>query len=111
MCYFSFSQSIDLELSQVLLLEDESTVPENKVWKIESALVNCYHSCVATILINNNYVRVYNYSTDVNNSNQKTAASGPITKFPIWVPSGTIVNLGDEVSGISVLEFNTISNE
>ncbi len=103
----SFCQGINLSLNQVLIIEQESTVPENKVWKIESAFINCHYQCAANIFINNHEVYVYNYSYDVNNSSQKTAASGPITKFPMWIPSGTIINIGSNISGISVLEFNT----
>jgi len=102
--FFIFSQGIDLELNQVLLVSEGSTVPEGKVWKITSALVTCADNCYAYFIIGESDVYVHVHSDMA--SIDRPAANNP-TKFPIWVPAGTFVNIGTFVSGISVLEFNT----
>ena len=100
--FFSFSQGIDLELNQVLLVSEGSTVPEGKVWKITSALVTCADNCYAFLIIGESDVYVHiHFDSGID----RPAANNP-TQFPIWVPAGTFVNIGTNVSEISVLEFN-----
>ena len=104
--FFSFSQGIDLDLNQVLLVSDGSTVPDGKVWKITSALVTCSNQCSAYIIIGESDVYVH-VMEDTNSGGASRPAANNPTQFPIWVPAGTFVNIGTNVSGISVLEFNT----
>ena len=101
--FFIFSQGIDLELNQVLLVSEATIVPEDKVWKITSALVTCADNCYAFLIIGESDVYVHVHFDDAGMN--RPAANNP-TKFPIWVPSGTFVNIGTNVSGISILEFN-----
>ena len=116
--FLGFSQGIDLELNQVLLVSEGSMVPEGKVWKITSVLVTCSFSpCSAYIIIDDlespvqSSICVYSRLTSSGTSNQypPVISSETPTKFPIWVPAGTNIDIGENVSGISVLEFNTVS--
>ena len=104
--FLGFSQGIDLELNQVLLVSEGSMVPEGKVWKITSTLVNCSYNCYAYIWIGENVVYVH-FNQEI--SSTSTSPTHNPTQFPIWVPAGINIDIGENVSGISVLEFNTVS--
>ena len=98
-----------LTFSQVLLVEDLSsvTVPEGKVWKIESALSSCSSHCTSSIYVNEKVVILYLWDTGVPSNSQKTASSNHPTKLPIWLPSGTNISSPSGVSSLSIIEFNT----
>ena len=96
----------NLEFNQVLLINSLDTVPQGKVWKVQSALSECSSNCNATILINGYSIHTYSYHTGVPNNSQKTAAAHNPTNFPIWLPSGTTLNISNGVKYISVIEFN-----
>ena len=91
----------------MLLVSEGSTVPEGKVWKITSTLVTCSNNCSAYIIIGESDVYVHVYEITSSQVQYSFPAANNPTKFPIWVPAGTFVNIGTNVSGISVLEFNT----
>jgi len=106
----AFSQEESaLKFSQVLLVElteEGIIVPEGKVWKVLSSTYNSpnyttsstiRHDCYFTV--NNNQVMVFYYSYYTSNS--------PCNIFPLWLPSGTTINLGANVTLLSVIEFNT----
>ena len=101
------ANSQTLEFSQVLLVSSLDTVPQGKVWKVESTLVTCYSHCSATIYVNNIEIVAYVYDSGVPNNSQRTAAAYNPTSFPIWLPEGTTLNIGSNVQYISVIEFNT----
>ena len=128
--YSVFPQGINLELNQVLLLElidsngpCEIVVPDGKVWKIESAIYSLPSNInagnvKASFAINDQECLVAQRyeSTGDNNEEYRTIKTA---EFPIWLPAGTTVcknyynesnNLqvqGENVSYLSILEFNT----
>jgi len=106
----AFSQEESaLKFNQVLLLDMSNTVivPDGKVWKIESALVSCSQHCTASILVNENYVALYIWSVTVPNSGTAAASSNHPTNFPIWLPTGTQISNSENISSLSIIEFDT----
>ena len=100
------AKSQSLEFNQVLLINSLNTVPQGKVWKVQSALSDCSSNCSSTIVVNNQNIYTYVYHTGVPSNSQKTAAAHNPTNFPIWLPSGTTLDIGGGVKYISVIEFN-----
>ena len=106
-CGLAFTaNSQTLEFSQVLLVSSLDTVPQGKVWKVESTLLTCGEHCSARIYVNNKEIYTYVYSAGVPSNSQKTAAAYNPTRFPIWLPAGSTLNVGSNVEYISVIEFN-----
>jgi len=106
-CGLAFTaNSQTLEFSQVLLVSSLDTVPQGKVWKLESALTDCTTHCSASIIVNNVNIYTYVYNASVPGYSTKTAAAHNPTSFPIWLPAGTTLNIGSNVQYISVIEFN-----
>jgi hypothetical protein len=102
-----------LTFNQVLLVEQSTTIPEGKVWKIESALSGSailstsssgWTSQTLSIIINNNETYV---KSSANNAGYRTGYSVNITKLPIWLPGGSLLAPGNNCHSISVIEFNT----
>jgi hypothetical protein len=92
-----------LTFNQVLLVEQSTTIPEGKVWKIESVLSGS--AILSTsIIINNNETYV---KSSANNAGYRTGYSVNITKLPIWLPGGSLLAPGNNCHSISVIEFNT----
>jgi hypothetical protein len=106
-----------LTFNQVLLVTLTSqgdTVPQGKVWKVESA--------VSEIAKNDNsttYFHVNGFISDVTKINKGTHNPGGTYSswawayaiensnlFPMWLPAGTIVTSGLDVSALSIIEFN-----
>ena len=87
-----------LTFNQVLLVPLTSqgdTVPQGKVWKVESAatLGQSYvyfyiDDMISTVLWNGTNPESFN------------------TLFPMWLPAGTIVKEGSYVNALSIIEFN-----
>jgi len=94
----SSSAQNQLTFNQVLLVTLTSqgdTVPQGKVWKVESAAslgqpyVYFYiDEMISTILWNGAGTASFN------------------TVFPMWLPAGTIVKEGSYVNALSIIEFN-----
>ena len=117
MPFLSFSQGINLELNEVLLIASQSTVPEGKVWKITNILPSSsFTAGYARIYVNNNEIIV----AQSQSSNGQTSSTGNFSNNhhyynalsgAFWLPAGTIISPGEpENSGvqfISILEFNT----
>jgi hypothetical protein len=106
----AFSQEESaLKFNQVLLVElteEGVVVPEGKVWKVVSSTYdypsysnsgNYTHNCY--FKVNNKDVMVFYFS----NYNSATA---PCNIFPLWLPSGTTLNLGSNITLLSIIEFN-----
>lgn len=106
-----------LTFNQVLLVTLTSqgdTVPQGKVWKVESA--------VSEIAKNDNsttYFHVNGFISDVTKIAKATYGQSNIQMgwawayaiensnlFPMWLPAGTIVTSGLDVSALSIIEFN-----
>ncbi|MDA0929888.1 MAG: hypothetical protein O3C32_00790 [Bacteroidetes bacterium] len=110
-----------LSFSQVKLVSSVETVPQNKVWKVENILPSVRPTTTNfsgqsavdfTLLVNG--LAVFYLSTEsrgnLNGNGQTgiTAVSAGIGDSPIWLPSGTTLAAGNNIHGISVLEFNVL---
>jgi len=106
----AFSQEESaLKFNQVLLVDmpNSVSVPADKVWKIESALVSCSQHCTASILVNENYVAFYSWGVTAPSSGDGAASSNHPTNFPIWLPTGTQISNSENISSLSIIEFDT----
>jgi len=98
-------QSQTLQFSRVLLVTTTQTVPQNKVWKIETVFPDANFSSnggvgpSAQLVINNNVGNV---------GHQRYDAGMSFMPFPAWLPSGTTLAPGQYVHWISVIEFTVI---
>lgn len=121
LCY-SYSvkaQEIDKSLvfSKVKLLESEETVPEGKVWKIERALPKSRLGVVSRgssytipdaegfIIINSKSILIESGQVSSDNDDKRVIAYNKFVKFPIWVPEGTTVDVGEAYEYLSIIEF------
>lgn len=118
-----------LQFSQVkLVTSTEETVPPNKVWKVEgigaarvigitkAAENPSFAPQDQTIFINNTAVSVI--QTVGTGSGAATAGccsvytsvsyAASATKLPLWLPEGTTLKTGSNVSFISVIEFTVV---
>jgi len=102
----------NLQFSQVKLVSTFETVPTGKVWKVESALVtNALPSTTPFNVLNS----VQSAKINVNGqgvfvatraTNGQYHSYGDNTRLPIWLPAGATLSAGNNVSEISVIEFN-----
>jgi len=108
-----------LTFNQVLLVTlttQGDTVPQGKVWKVESAVSDLpepvralgnssgYEISEIFYYINNSKSLLNkNSSMYFNGWNEYTNTANP---FPMWLPAGTIVTDGNGVSALSIIEFN-----
>jgi len=116
----------NLNFSQVLLITDSDgavEVPEGTVWKLTSALVSdpgtgfvgsaSTTSATQRIQVNGGDVylfqRVFRFSGASAASSTSTRSQDQsaikLTEFPIWLPEGSTVATGLNISGVSVIEF------
>jgi hypothetical protein len=97
----AFSQDENgLTFSQVLIVDIsyEVVVPEGKVWKVVAILRDntCTSSCPSKIVVNGvNCILSDSYLYEASYA------------FPLWLPSGTVVQNGENIERINVIEFNT----
>lgn len=111
-----------LAFSQVILLTSQQIVPQGKVWKLENCAgprttVGSYTSNVFpadhTFSINGTTVsasKMDNLVGAPNGSYGVIATSGmsSVTGFPLWFPAGTTVDIGTNLSFLSIIEFTVI---
>jgi hypothetical protein len=121
----AFSQEESaLKFNQVLLVElteEGIIVPEGKVWKIVSAVSEAkslLEGGESYFFVNNNKSEIHQLSSWVDpeipnpeDSNDMNAVSfsstfSSTTAFPMWLPSGVNLSLGENVSALSIIEFN-----
>jgi hypothetical protein len=105
----AFSQEESaLKFNQVLLIELDSgelfEVPEGKVWKIVSAVVNPTQY-QAHFFVNNNLCKLV--GKQGGNGGHGVDIYSPFNIFPMWLPEETNLRLTTEVSALSIIEFNT----
>jgi len=98
-----------LQYSGVKLISSSQTVPQGKVWKIESILGNQYEMVNINIsgtkiLVNNNPVYFYEHSSPCLSSDNTFF---PV-KLPMWLPENTALAPSTGVVYISVIEFNVV---
>lgn len=103
-----------LQFNQVKLVTTVETVPAGKVWKVESVLGDYLVSSCSTnpmhrILVNSNNVTVSRSSTvQFNGSCFGWQGIATVTSLPIWLPAGSTLAISNNVSSISVIEFNIV---
>lgn len=110
-----------LSFSQVKLVSAVQTVPQNKVWKVENILpsvrlttTNFNGQSVVNFTLLVNGLTVFYLSTESlgnlqgNGTTGITAVSAGIGDSPIWLPAGTTLAAGNNLHGISVIEFNVV---
>lgn len=104
------SAQSQLTFNQVLLVTLTSqgdTVPQGKVWKVESSVSTLENNGETYFRVNNNKCNItlswYNYSSS-HAYGYASSVVNPI--FPMWLPAGTIVTSGLDVSALSIIEFN-----
>jgi len=106
----AFSQEENaLTFSQVLLVElteEGVVVPEGKVWKVLSSTFNYPSWTTANSYTHNCYFKVNNKDVMVFYFSNYNSATAPCNIFPLWLPSGTTLNLGSNVTLLSIIEFN-----
>jgi hypothetical protein len=114
----SFSQGNNLQFGKVLLIETLSTVPANKVWKVESVLSKSALALPTpgtydrnlndntAIQVNSNSIIIYSVQLLIGGFG--TAFSKEVTKLPFWLPAGSTLNISTNVQYISVIEYNLI---
>ena len=100
-----------LTFNQVLLVPLTSqgdTVPQGKVWKVESALFYQAMSTQSTSMYTFFKVDSENISVAgvMNSSTTGSAYAYAPNIFPIWLPEGTIVSEGNTSMKLSIIEFN-----
>lgn len=98
-----------LEYNGVKLISSSQTVPQGKVWKIESILGNQYEMVNINIsgtkiLVNGGAVYFYEHSSPCLSDNNTFF---PV-KLPMWLPENTSLAPSTGVAYISVIEFNVI---
>jgi hypothetical protein len=117
---FSSQAQGTLQFNQVLLLTLTSqgdTVPQGKVWKVESSVSTVPDLQTAGesyFFVNGAKAEIhqlsYWFNSNANPNSYNTinfsSTFSSTTTFPMWLPEGTIVTLGDLVSALSIIEFN-----
>jgi len=117
-------QAQTLQFKGVILLSSQQTVPNDHVWKIESCMgprtyigSGNYGSNVESppadhlININSTPVSVVSNgygSVTYGGTSYFSFKSEVCTTMPIWLPSGTIVNISTNVNYISIVEFEVV---
>lgn len=109
-----------LEFNQVLLISSAvQTVPANKVWKIESYLIQNLYFSNSTGSCNDGYSRPFY----INNKPYYIAGGGaggsgsggfywglgPGTTMPVWIPEGAALKTMCSDDVLSVIEFNIVT--
>ncbi len=118
----SISAQGNLQFNQVKLVNSLSTVPTNKVWKIESVLNGNnaqwtasapQPSCIMSISLNDTNIcisqmNLYRNGNYLNTSAAASESAINCTNLPIWIPAGSTLNIGYNSIYISVIEYNIV---
>lgn len=113
----------NLQFNQVKLLTTLETVPEGKVWKIESIIYSAsivdaqswwnlgYNGTIDNsisdkIIINGNLVTIRKSSSSASNNNSNSIVWEQ--KFPIWLYQNTSISASSGVLYINIIEFNVV---
>ena len=90
------------------LITASSTVPANKMWKVEAVIAgNGIAGTLDQILLINNtnvYIGGIQTGSAGNNTTEKEITSFP-HKFELWLPAGSTIAPGSNVAAISVIEY------
>lgn len=107
----TFAQN--LQFNQVLLVNTLDTVPDGKVWKVESAIANkllssCSTSNLHTIAVNGQPATLTKGNVIFDAYCGGWEGYATVTTLPIWLPEKTTLEPTANISYLSVLEFNIV---
>ena len=97
-------QGQTLQFSQVLLVSTTQTVPPNMVWKVESF----FPSQNFDIGNNNTSAWLSLNNTSCFIGQHRSDAGMSFIPLPAWLPAGTTLAAGQNISSISVIEFTVV---
>ncbi len=116
-----------LSFADVIMVDaTPQTVPTGKIWKVESAMgphtEGTSYTNVATpvfpsahnIIINSQTIGVgtmdssLGFTSSSSGSRVTHMARSTVTTFPIWLPEGSTLAAGSNVTYVSVIEFDVI---
>ena len=111
--FFNTKAQSNLQFNKVYFLEltaQGDTVPQGKVWKVESAVITPYIygntlSYPCQFYVNNVIVKLQE-SLRISSANSFNSSYNLGRVFPMWLPEGTIVKSYTRVEALSVIEFN-----
>ena len=111
----------NLQFNQVKLITTVQTVPVGKVWKVESCGYNggapflitnfVASGTTCSVIGNMSYIvnGTNNYLFNYENGLSMGTSSGiTASPFPLWLPAGTTLAAGTNMSFLSVMEFNIV---
>ncbi len=110
----SFSgQAQNLVFSKAILVSTTDTVPNGKIWKVESVLSASslsINSGTSSAQSSATGILVDGLSVFIKSSwgNSYSSSSVVCTDLPIWLPAGTSLAAAGNVYKISVLEFSIV---
>ena len=124
--FYVNGQGIDLQLNQVIYLDavelstwnaagtnyNIHSVPEGKIWKItacSSSGGGSYGNNSYFYIMNPDSIASTHYVASSGTSTGTTGHSMGSSGFPTWLPEGYGIRYGAGVEGVSILEFNAVS--
>jgi len=105
------SKAQSLSYSKVIFLTSLDTVPQGKVWKVNSYFpstnwiqlsYNNYNNSLSFLINGVDYKVAHFSASHVGNGGHGELITVP---FPIWLPSGTTVEPGNNCGSLSIVEF------
>lgn len=107
----------NLQFNQVKLVTTVETVPVGKVWKVEAVLGQRSTSGSTTfhqthdVIINGitvNFTQDLSIARATGSSTTFGASAEGVSTVPFWLPAGSTLAISNNVSFISVLEYNIV---
>ncbi|MBM3164665.1 MAG: hypothetical protein FJZ80_04305 [Bacteroidetes bacterium] len=107
----------NLQFNQVKLVTTVETVPVGKVWKVEAVLgqrsvsgTTTFHQTHDVIIngITVNFTQDLSIARATGSGNTFGASAEGVSTVPFWLPAGSTLAISNNVSFISVLEYNIV---
>lgn len=107
----------NLQFNQVKLVTTVETVPVGKVWKVEAVLGQRSASSTTSlhqthdVIINGitvNFTQDLSIARATGSSTTFGASVEGVSTVPFWLPAGATLAISNNVSFISVLEYNIV---
>jgi len=106
----------NLQFSQAKIVSGTETVPNGKVWKLNSFLpTQVYHSAFGAnpriYSVNINGIDRQVGHSGIGDSNSQFSSSMSFIELPLWLPAGTTINpvvSAGYIWGINIIEFNLV---
>jgi hypothetical protein len=107
----------NLQFNQVKLVTTVETVPVGKVWKVEAVLGQRSASGTTTfhqthdVLINGvtvNFTQDLSIARATGSGSTFGASAEGVSTVPFWLPAGASLAISNNVSFISVIEYNIV---